>query len=119
MNNETPQRPSQKNRRIAIRRKPCGYVQLECRKGSIGLGKNVATMLLDVSETGARLVISLELPAMQQVELIISATGIRNSIKRFGLVRWQLKLDDGTFCIGVEFEKRLDYADVQKLAAPN
>lgn len=106
------------NRRRAARRKPRGYVKLECRKGAIGLGTNVATTLLDVSETGARLIVAQELAIQQEVEVVLSGHGIRQLIRRLSRVRWQVKLEDGKFCIGVEFEKRLDYRDWQNLATP-
>ena len=106
------------NRRRAARRKPRSYVKLECRKGSIGLGANVATTLLDVSETGARLVVSQELTVQQEVEVVLSGHGLSKAVKRLSRVCWLLKLEDGKFCIGVEFEKRLDYRDWQNLATP-
>src|SRR3954466_2228573 len=99
------------NRRASLRRKPRSFVKLECRKGSFGLGANVGTTLMDVSETGARLVVSQELTAKQEVEVIFAGHGMVQTVKRLANVRWQLKLDDGKYCIGVEFQKRLGYVD--------
>jgi hypothetical protein len=109
----------QSNRRATPRRKPRSYVKLECRKGSLGLGPNVALTLLDVSETGARLIIRQEITLQMEVEVTLAGHGIRSSLKRLANVRWQVKLDDGNFCIGVEFQKRIGYMDWQNLASPS
>jgi hypothetical protein len=106
------------NRRTSPRRKPRGFVKLECRKGSMGLGFNLANVLLDVSETGARLVVNHELTTSQEVEVVFSGYGLSGPIKRLANLRWLLKLDDGKFCIGVEFQKRLDFRDLQSIVAP-
>jgi hypothetical protein len=116
-NNTADKKPS--NRRAAPRCKPRSFVKLECRKGAIGLGLNLATTLMDVSETGVRLVISKELALQQEVEIVLTSHGLKQPIKRLGNIRWQLKLDDGKYCLGVEFQKRLAYSDWQNLATPN
>jgi len=116
---EKPVETKQANRRRAVRRKPRSYVRLECRKGSMGLGVNLAMTLLDVSETGARLVVRQELPLTQQVEVVFAAHGTNQNVKRQAVIRWQLKLDDGKYCLGIEFEKRLAYAEWLNLALPS
>ncbi len=106
------------NRRKSQRRRPRTSVKVECRKGSSGLGANLGIALLDLSDSGVRLVISQELSLQSEVEIIISGYGMKESIKRLALVRWQLKLENGQFCTGVEFQKRLAYRDWQNLASP-
>jgi hypothetical protein len=106
------------NRRQSQRRKPRNSVRLECRKGTTGLGVNIAVSVLDVSDTGARLVVSQPLTLQSEVETVISGYGMKASIKRLAHVRWQLKLESGQFCTGVEFQKRLPYRDWQNLASP-
>jgi hypothetical protein len=44
---------------------------------------------------------------------------MKSPIKRIGVVRWQLKLDNGLFCAGIEFQKRINYRDWQLIASPN
>jgi hypothetical protein len=78
----------------------------------------VAISLLDISETGARLVVRQELKLRQEVEVELEAHGVNHLVKRVASVRWQLRLDDGAFCVGVEFEKQLVYADWLNIAAP-
>ncbi|MBM3993398.1 MAG: PilZ domain-containing protein [Planctomycetes bacterium] len=107
------------NRRRSERRKPRRTVKIECRKGSLGLGANLSSELLDVSDTGARLIIVDELARLDEVELIINGYGMNRPIKRMASVRWIVKMEDGRFCIGAEFQKRLEYRDWQNLASPN
>lgn len=107
------------NRRKSMRRKPRTSIKIECRKGSTGLGANLAHSLLDISETGVRLVVAHEVPPMGEMELIVSGYGMKDAIKRLANVRWQLKLENGQYCIGVEFQKRIAYRDWQLLASPS
>jgi PilZ domain len=107
------------NRRKSQRRRPRTTVQVQCRKGASGLGANVACSTLDLSETGARLIVSQELDIRGDVEIVVGGYGMKKPIKRMATIRWQLKLEDGRFCIGTEFQKRLDYRDWQNLASPH
>lgn len=107
------------NRRKSQRRRPRATVKVECRKGSFGLGPNLTSVVLDVSDTGVRLIVVQPLEPPSEVEFIIAGYGMNRPIKRLAFVRWQVKMDDGRFCIGAEFQKRLDYRDWQNLAAPN
>ena len=107
------------NRRRSQRRKVRTTVKMQCRKGGHGLGPNLASSLLDISESGTRLIITQPLEVMGEVEIIINGYGMKGSIKRLGNVRWQVKLENGQFCVGVEFQKSLDYRDCQNLASPN
>jgi hypothetical protein len=108
-----------KNRRLNHRRRARTSVRIECRKGSYGLGANVAVSILDVSESGVCLVTAQEFPLKTEVEVVLGGYGIRVALKRIAVVRWQLKLADGQFCTGMEFQKRLAYRDLQNLTSPN
>lgn len=107
------------NRRRSQRRRPRTSVKVECRKGSSGLGANLARTLLDISDSGLRLVVSQPLEPKSDVEVIIAGYGMRTSLKRLGVVRWQLKLENGQYCTGIEFHKHIDYRDWQNLASPS
>jgi hypothetical protein len=109
----------QRNRRRSQRRRPRTTVKVQCRKGSYGLGVDIAADVLDIADSGLRTVLKQQLDPQSEVEVIISSYGIRQAIKRIGYVRWQLKLESGLFCTGIEFQKRIDYRDWQNLAAPN
>jgi PilZ domain len=107
------------NRRRSLRRKPRTSVKIECRKGAHGLGANVARHVLDVSDSGIRLVVSQEFTLLSEVEIIINGYGMKAAIKRLATVRWQLKLENGLYCTGVEFQKHISYRDWQNLASPS
>jgi c-di-GMP-binding flagellar brake protein YcgR len=108
------------NRRISLRRKVRKSVKVECRSGALGLGANLALAILDLSDTGACLVVSQNLPGPPaEVEIVLNGTNLRQAIKRLAYVRWQVKTEAGQFCVGVEFQKRLSYRDWQDLATPS
>lgn len=111
--------PKQSNRRRSQRRKARPTVKVECRKGSHGLGANLALSVLDISDSGVRLITTQSLEVMDEVEVIINGYGLKEMIKRLGTIRWQVKLDTGQFCVGVEFHKGLVYRDWQNLVSPN
>jgi hypothetical protein len=52
----------------------------------------------------------------QEVELLLAGGRMPKPLKRIGRVVWALLLPDGTHGIGVVLEKRLTYADLQRLA---
>jgi hypothetical protein len=110
---------AQANRRHSLRRKPRGSVRVECRLGLLGLGRNLASTTLDISDSGARLIVTQALDFDREVEVVLTGYGMNKPIKRSAHTRWQVKLDDGRFCIGLEFQKRLDYRDLQTLASPS
>ena len=109
---------SMANRRTSSRRPPRGNVTIEVRKGSLGLGNNVAMLFLDLSEGGVRLIVTEELDRGAEVEVRITAYGMRKPLKALGAVRWVMPLDNGIFCIGIQFDKRLPYRDVTTLFKP-
>src|SRR6266542_412898 len=109
----------QSNRRRSQRRKPRSSVKVQCRKGDSGFGADLAFALLDLSDTGVRIVLKQELDPLAEVEILIEGYGMKKPLKRPGRVRWQLKLESGNFCTGVEFQKRIAYRDWQNLASPN
>src|SRR3954471_5588856 len=82
------------NRRTSSRRQPRNSVAIEVRKGSLGLGANVAVVFIDISEGGVRLVVDEELKRNQEVEVRISAYGIKKPLKSIGMVRWSMPLDN-------------------------
>jgi hypothetical protein len=109
---------SQNNRRISPRRKPRSVVKVECRKGALGLGKNICTRLLDISESGMRLIVKYELKPKDEVEILVSGAGMAGTVKRLADVCWVVPTDGAGFCIGVRFQKLLPYRDIQAIALP-
>ncbi len=107
------------NRRGSPRRRPRAAVKVECHKGAMGLGLNLVATVLDISDSGVRLVLTQAFENLAEVELIISGYCVKENIKRLGNIRWQVKMENGQFCTGVEFQKYLNYRDWQNLSAAN
>jgi PilZ domain-containing protein len=108
----------QKNRRALRRKKPRTTAKIECRKGSYGLGPNIAAAFLDISESGIGLILKVPLEPDDEAEIVIRDYGIRAPIKHLARVCWCLPLQDGRFCVGLKFEKWIPYSDVQLMAKP-
>src|SRR5262245_53464808 len=106
------------NRRLTRRRQLRHLIHVECRKGSLGLGANLAATFLDISEGGVRIILKAGLEHNQEVEVRLSGPQLTRTLTRIGKVVWALPLEDGRSCVGVQFEKRLAYRDVQLLARP-
>jgi PilZ domain len=107
------------NRRRSPRRRARAYVKVECRIGAHGFGPNLAATTLDIADTGVRMIVKQALELGGVVEFTVSGHGLLVTIKRLARVRWQLPLKDGQFCVGLEFDKRLEYRDWQSLASPS
>lgn len=115
---DTPIQKKTLNRRGALRKPPRRSIRLQCRRGALGLGANVGHALLDISETGVRLVTKHMLEPGAEVEIVLEGYGMPGPIRRLGRVRWAVPTDDGHCCTGVHFDKLLSFRDVQTLAAP-
>lgn len=111
---ETAKPEDARNRRTTKRKIPRGSVKVECRRGSYGLGKDLVTQFLDVSEGGVRIVVSEELAAKSEVEVLIHSVNLKKPIKRMAKVCWSVPMENGNFCIGLEFDKRLLYGDASQ-----
>jgi hypothetical protein len=107
-----------RNRRHAMRKTPRGSVRVECRHGSSGFGKNLVAQFLDLSEGGARLVVTEALVLQNEVEVLIFGTSQRKPLKRLANVCWALPLEGGNFCVGLEFQKRLLFTEVTQNSRP-
>jgi hypothetical protein len=113
MNTVGPNRP---NRRGKFRKRPRHAIQLQCRRGAMGLGANLATRFIDVSESGVQVVTTIPLKCGDEVEILFEGYGFRGVIRRVGEVRWISPIEDGGCRIGVRFGKYLSFRDVQNLS---
>src|SRR5207302_9371444 len=104
--------PKSANRRSSRRRPPRQTVKAECRKGTLGLGANLVQACHDLSEGGVCLILKAPVDPNLEVEVLINGYGVR-AIKRAGRVRWLQPLDNGRVLVGVQFQGRLSFADVQ------
>jgi len=103
------------NRRLSARRAAKRGARIECRKGALGLGKDIAVSFIDLSETGIQLLVSAPLKRGDEVEVKMAALGGRQ-LKILGQVVWASPgLAEGIHCLGVRFDKRLPYATLLDL----
>ena len=103
------------NRRAAIRRMPKGKPRITCRKGSLGLGRNLAEDLVDISQTGVRLIVNAALVKGDEVELIVNSAGLPRPLQFLGDVVWAAASGDNRYSIGVKFRKHLSYDEFSRL----
>jgi hypothetical protein len=101
------------NRRSATRHRPRGGSKVSCATGKFGLGPNVAVSVLDVSETGIRLIVKVPLPVGGEVEVGLEAPADRRPTPVPAEVAWCLPTADGNFCVGARFARTLKYALLQ------
>ncbi|MCI0379114.1 MAG: PilZ domain-containing protein [Gemmataceae bacterium] len=106
------------NRRLCRRKTPRTVTKAECRRGAAKLGANLAVQFLDLSQDGLRLVVKETLPEKEEVEISIITSGMRAALTRSAEVVWSLPLENGLFCVGFRFHKRLPYRDLQQMARP-
>jgi hypothetical protein len=107
----------QANRRGDRRQSVKRSARAACRKGGLGLGPNLAASLLDVSQTGSRLVVTAPLEKGQQVEVTLEGIGGRRPVKLLASVVWCVPAADGNYCVGCTFEKRVSYLDLSSLVS--
>ena len=107
----------EQNRRRSTRSSARATIRFQCRKGALGLGPNLAIRVLDLSASGVRLVVNKSLECTDEVEVVIDGHGMKGTIRRLGIIRWNEKLESGQFCVGIEFHKFLDFKVWQTLTS--
>jgi CheY-like chemotaxis protein len=105
---------SGRERRNNQRRKPRKTVQVQCLKGTHGLGSNLALELQDLSVGGAAVVLKSRLEKGQEVEVVIQAPSQPNAIKCLAEVAW-LQTDQQNYRVGLRFRRRLNFSQVMAL----
>ncbi len=110
-----PPAPPAVNRRTSLRRRTRASSKGICRKGTLGLGPNIALALVDVSETGACLRVKEALRVGQEVEVCLQATGNVREIRLTGRVVWVRPASEGSQSVGIHFDKPLSFSAVQDL----
>jgi hypothetical protein len=117
--NQTKKPPvSRANRRVSRRWQLRNDAKVECRKG-LGMGPNLVLSSLDISETGARVLLREGLSLGQEVEVLLVGTGLGRPVKRLANVIWSVATDSGCHCTGLHFQKVLRFAEMQLLTRPS
>jgi hypothetical protein len=72
--------------------------------------------MLDLSETGIRLLVRASLPQDLEIEIGLEGLGHSRPLRLPARVVWSVETADGRYCIGAEFQSPLCYADLHVLA---
>jgi hypothetical protein len=107
--------PKKKNRRLFPRRSAIPKVKVTCRTNVLDMGPNVAVAVLDVSETGVRLLVNVPLQVGQEVLLGMEGAAHPRPVMRQGKVVWCVQVTEGGHCAGIRLEKDLKGEDVEKV----
>ncbi len=102
------------NRRSAVRKRPRGWLQIDCRKRG-SMGPSMADVVWDLSQTGLCLVMNSEVKPGQELELKITSTSLNHVIKVNGKIIWVDSLDNNKFSVGVRFDENLPYQHISQL----
>ncbi len=100
----------------ARRTPPKSSSRVACYRGTLGVGPNLASKFLDLSETGIRLLVREELSPGQAIEIGLEGLNHPRPLRLPARVVWCLAAAGGGYCIGAEFQRRLSYADLHVLA---
>ncbi len=107
----TPQMNRRRSRRVKAKK----TTKVITFKGPLGLGQNVALSILDLSETGIRLLVKEQLANDQEVQVLLESLGHRRPVKVPGKVVWSVPTADGNHCVGVAFGAPIPYGDFTQL----
>ena len=107
--------PARSNRRSSRRQPPKSSTRVRAYRNPLGLGRNIAVAVLDLAETGARLVLSEELTSGSDFQVTLESATSRPA-KLIAQVVWSLPTDDGRFLVGVRFHKALSYVELNALS---
>jgi PilZ domain len=101
--------------RLGRRHPPRMGVKVTCHSGGPITGPNLALELVNLSDSGARLVLAAPLAVGQPVEAELLAPGWSQPVRREGVVVWGWRRDDETFQAGISFSEPLSPGDLRDL----
>jgi len=91
-------------------------VALTIRKGTLGLGADLALAGQEISEDGLRARIKSELKEGDEIEIGLTGVGRSKPLVLIGDVRWCQKDDTDptgmSFAIGAQFRHRLSFSEI-------
>jgi hypothetical protein len=94
-------------RRLSPRYPPKASTRVSCREGTLGLGRDLALSVGDLSETGLQLLLSEPVERGRVVEVVLLAPGWREEARRLGMVMWTKPTLDGGCQVGIQLSQRL------------
>jgi PilZ domain len=104
-----------RNRRASRRRAPKGSTRTYCYRGVMGLGTNLALSAVEVSETGACLLVKEPFDKNEEVEVQLEGMVNRRPIRKMARVVWCVTAGPERWRIGLQFQGSLCYTDLSDL----
>ncbi len=105
-----------RNRRASRRRPPKGSTRTLCFRGPMGLGVNLAVSAVEISETGACLLVKEPFAKGEEMEVNLEGLVHRRPIRKMAKVVWCVTAGPDRWRVGVQFHGSLRYADLNDLA---
>jgi hypothetical protein len=104
----TPRTPNKRRSRRQVAKSSTKAVVF---RNALGVGNNIGQRVLDISETGVRLIVQEQMKVGQEFEMILQGPGSR-PVKQLARIVWCVPSNDGTFCVGAAFQKPIPYSDL-------
>jgi hypothetical protein len=102
--------------RSFLRRSANNLVKVSCRKkGAKGVALDLATTTLDLSEAGARLLVSAPLKVGEEIVLGLEGPWHEERLLRNGFVVWSFQVTKVGFAVGVQLKDRLGKDVIDKV----
>lgn len=98
-----------------LRRSASTHVKVTCRRKNPGEdGPNLTTVVLDLSEAGARMLVGAALQVGEEVVLRIEGPLYETPITRYGKVVWSFQVTKEDHAIGLQLQECLDGSEIEK-----
>ena len=110
--------PKKPNKRLSRRSGAKSTARVRVYRTPLGLGPNIASSLLDLSETGLRVVLKEAAVVGQEVEVNLESAATGRTLKSSATVMWVVPAADSAFVVGLRLQKSLSYADLMALSKP-
>jgi hypothetical protein len=107
-----------RNCRRSLRKTPHAAVTVECHVPATGHAHNVAAQFLDISEGGVKLAVTKKLACNDVVDVTFNTFAQPRPIKRRAIVCWIQPMENDLFCVGLQFDKPLLFAEVLNISSP-
>ena len=107
----------QKTPRGSPRRSASAQVKATCQTPS-GNGTCIPTAVLDLSEGGARLLVTVPLEVGDEVVLALEGPWYEMPIRRLGKIVWSIQVTSCRYAVGLRLHDRLEDEDVAQLTIP-
>ena len=108
-----------KIRRGFSRRSASSKVKITChKKGQLDAGPSLSTVVLDLSEAGARFLVTSPLQVGEDIVLGLQGPSYRHPLTRPGKVVWSFQVTDIDYAVGVRLDEHLDGNAFQEATIP-